>query len=91
MKKSYHKKYKKKIEEEEEEQQKVAQEETNVRKKHERDQFLSEFFIPLRKDFEKNIKEYEKLFPIAQDNLVEIEQEVIYSFAKEISEKKINE
>ena len=91
LKKSYQKKYKKKFEEEEEKQQKAANEETQSKKREVRNQFLEEFFLPLRREFEKNIDEFEKLYPLKEENKEQIDYEVIYSFSKEISEKKINE
>jgi len=54
-----------------------------------RDQFLEEYFLPLRREFEKRIGDYEKLFPIKRDKLVETEVESIFAYEHVVSEKKI--
>ena len=58
-------------------------------KKVVRDKFLNEFFIPLRKDFEKDRLKYLELFPIKDIDLVPVKVEVIYAFENVISEKKV--
>ena len=55
------------------------------------DEFLNNFFIPLRKEFEKNRDKYEKMFPIKKEDYLEepIQMDIVYSYDKVISENKV--
>lgn len=60
-------------------------------KKKIRDEFLSTFFIPLRKEFESQIDKYEALYPIKPKDMADqlVDFEIIYSYETVISETKI--
>ena len=60
-------------------------------KKKVRDEFLNNFFLPLRKEFEGQKDKFEALFPIKASQMAEqmVEIEVIYSYENVVSETKI--
>lgn len=41
------------------------------KKKKIRDDFLENFFIPLRREYESNINQYKQLFPIKESDMAE--------------------
>ncbi len=69
LKKEYKKKYEKLFKEEEAQEKKVQNAFVKEKKKVIRDDFLNNFFIPLRQEYEKNIKEYQALFPIKESDM----------------------
>jgi hypothetical protein len=77
--------------EEEKSEKKAESSVVKESKKRIRDEFLSNFFIPLRKEFEDNISKYEKLWPIKEKDMRPdpVEIEIIYSYENVISERKI--
>lgn len=91
LKTEYKTKYQKLFKEEEKTEKKQVNNVVKESKKKIRDEFLNSFFLPLRKEFEDNKKQYESLWPIKPsqmaDELVEIE--FIYSYDNVISERKI--
>lgn len=84
-------KYQKLFKEEEKAEKKQLNSVKQESKKKIREEFLSSFFLPLRRDFEAQRDKYEALWPIKPsqmaDQLVDIE--VIYSYETVISEVKI--
>ena len=57
-----------------------------------RDDFLEEYFLPLRKEFEDQIEEFKALWPLKDADYEEedVKVEIIYSYDNVISEKKVN-
>eukprot|EP00347_Sterkiella_histriomuscorum_P005175 403357608 len=92
IKSEYKTKYLKKFKEEEKSQKKATTSVEKEQRKQIRDEFLNNFFLPLRKEFEDNISEYEKLWPIKDKDMAatEVELEIIYAYDNVISERKIN-
>lgn len=91
LSKEYKNKYLKLFKDEEKKEKKVETSAVKESKKKIRDEFLSEFFMPLRKEFEDNIPKYEKLWPIKEKDMLPepVEIEIIYSYENVISERKI--
>ena len=50
---------------------------------------MNTFFLPLRREYETKLDEYQALWPLKQEKMVEGELEIIYSYEQVISEKKI--
>lgn len=71
LKKSYVKEYGKMIDAERAQEKKMQEDIVKDKKKKIRDDFLDNFFIPLRREFEENIEEYKALFPIKEADIVE--------------------
>ncbi len=61
-------------------------------KKKVREEFLSTFFLPLRREFEAQKDKFEALWPIKPNQMADqmVEIEVIYSYENVVSETKIN-
>jgi len=71
LKKSYVDKYGKVFKTEEEADKKRQTDIVKDEKKKIRDDFLDNFFIPLRTEYEKDIEKYKKLFPIKETDMAE--------------------
>ena len=69
LKKDYKKKYEKFVKDDEAQERKVQGDIVKEKKKQIRDDFLNNFFIPLRQDYEKNINKYKALFPIKESDM----------------------
>jgi hypothetical protein len=63
----------------------------NKKKKEVRDVFLNDFFLPLRREFERDMPKYQKLWPIKDEDMEEepVEFEIIHTFDQTVSERKI--
>jgi len=69
LKKDYKKKYQQLFKNEEVTEKKVASDIVKDQRKKIRDDFLDNFFLPLRMEYEKDIKKYENLFPIKENEI----------------------
>jgi uncharacterized protein YeeX (DUF496 family) len=60
-------------------------------KKKVRDEFLQNFFLPLRQDYESKIDQYKALFPIKESDMSQepAEIEEIYAYGEVISTRKV--
>lgn len=67
LKTDYRKKYGKIYREEEIKQRQVIQGKIRDEKKVVRDEFLNNFFLPLRAKYEENIPQYEALWPLKEE------------------------
>lgn len=56
-----------------------------------RDDFLSNFFVPLRQTYEKDIEKYKALFPIKESDMAKDQATYhnIYAFKETLSQRKI--
>lgn len=91
LKKEYKKKYEKLVKDDEAHERKVQGDIVKEKKKQIRDDFLNNFFIPLRQDYEKKIKQYQALFPIKESDFSEKEAEYnnIYAYGETLTQRKI--
>jgi len=91
LKKDYKKKYEKMFKDEEQHEKKLQSDIVKDKKKKIRDDFLNNFFIPLRQDFEKDVKKFQALFPIKEDDMSkdELKYTNIYQFGETISQRKL--
>lgn len=73
-------------------EKKVANDDIQDSKKVVRDKFLSEFFMPLRQDYEKNIDQYIKLWPIKDEDVVAeaVEVDHVFAFGEVIETRKLD-
>ena len=87
----YKTKYQKLFKEEEKVDKKQLNNVKQESKKKIREEFLSSFFLPLRKDFEQQRDKYEALFPIKASQMADqaVEIEIIYSYENVVSETKV--
>lgn len=81
----------KQFKEEEKNEKKIVTNVVKESKKKVRDEFLSKFFIPLRKEFEETIDKYEELWPIKEKDMADqpVDIEIIYAFDNVVSERKV--
>ena len=84
-------KYQKMFKEEEKAEKKQLNSVIKESKKKVRDEFLNNFFLPLRKEFESQKDKFEALWPIKPNQMADqmVEIEVIYSYENVVSETKI--
>ena len=75
LKTDYRKKYGKVYREEELKERSVVQRKVRDEKKLVRDEFLNNFFLPLRRKYEENMEQYEALWPLKDSMMAE--QDVI--------------
>lgn len=66
LKKDYKKKYEKMFKEQENTEKKEQGDIVKDQRKKVRDNFLNDFFIPLRQNYERDIEKFKKLFPIKE-------------------------
>lgn len=78
LKKDFKKKYEKIFKEEEQQDKKIQLDIVKEKKKEIREDFLNNFFLPLREKYEKNIQNFKDLFPI-KDKDMETEETSYYS------------
>lgn len=69
LKKDYKKKYEKMFKEQENTEKKEQGDIVKDQRKKVRDNFLNDFFIPMRQQYEKNINKYQKLFPVKESDI----------------------
>lgn len=91
LKTEYRAKYAKQFKEEEKKEKVEVNKVVKDEKKKVREEFLADFFLPLRQEFEKNAKKYEALWPFKSDDYLPepMEIEVIYAYDNVVSERKI--
>jgi hypothetical protein len=91
LRKDFKKKYEKLFKEEEASEKKVQADIVKDQRKTIREDFLNNFFIPLRLKYEADIKKYKALFPIKESDISEQPAEYtnIYAFKETISQRKI--
>ena len=84
LQKDYRKKYGKIYREEEIKERKLVQSKIRDEKKVIRDEFLNNFFLPLRRKYEQNIEQYEALWPLKDNQMADEEQTVdhIYHYGE---------
>ena len=82
LKTNYRKKYGKIYREEEFKERQVIQAKVRSEKKVVRDEFLENFFLPLRRKYEENIEQYEALFPVKEEHLAAEDQVIdhVYNY-----------
>ena len=87
----YRTKYGKVFKEEEKVEKKQINSVLKDKKKKIRDEFLTQFFVPLRREFESQKDKYEALWPIKPKDMADqqVQIEVIYTYENVISETKI--
>ena len=92
MKQEYKTKYQKMFKEEEKTEKKQQSNVVKESKKKIRDDFLNNFFLPLRQEFESQKAQYEALWSIKAKDMTEepVEIEIIYSFENVLKEQKLN-
>lgn len=76
LQKDYRKKYGKIYREEEIKERKLVQGKVRDEKKVVRDEFLNNFFLPLRRKYEQNMEQYEALWPLKDSQMAAEEQTV---------------
>jgi len=81
LKKNYVDKYGKVFKTEEEADKKRQTDIVKDEKKKIRDDFLDNFFIPLRKEYEKDMEKYIKIFPIKEADMAEEEPQTVHIYA----------
>jgi len=69
LKKDYKKKYEQIFKDEENDEKKTQQDFVKLQRKQIRDDFLNNFFIPVRQEYEKNINKYKAIFPIKESDM----------------------
>jgi len=91
LKKDYKKKYGELFKEEETNEKKQQNDVIKDKRKKIRDDFLNNFFIPLRREFEEDIEKYKSLFPIKDSdmNTEEVAVSNIYQFNEVITTRKL--
>ena len=87
----YKTKYQKIFKEEEKAEKKQISNVIKESKKKVRDEFLNNFFLPLRKEFEAQKDKFEALWPIKPSQMADqmVEVEIIYSYENVVSETKV--
>ena len=91
LKKDYKKKYDNLFKNEEANEKKHQADIVKDQRKAIRDDFLNNFFIPLRQAYEKDINKYKAIFPIKETEIAEAEASYhnIYAFKETVSQRKI--
>lgn len=80
------------IDKEQAEEKKVQNDKIKDKRKKIRDDFLDNFFVPLRREYEENIDQYKALFPIKESDMAEKPETVIniYQYMDEVSSRKLD-
>lgn len=91
LKKDYKKKYGELFKEEEASEKKQQNDIIKEKRKKIRDDFLNNFFIPLRRDYEENIEKYKALFPIKESDMAKENVDIknIYQYGETIGSRKL--
>ena len=91
LKNDYRKNYSKIYREEEIKERQIIQGKVRDEKKVVRDEFLNNFFLPLRRKYEQNIEQYEALWPLKDSDMAEQDQVVdhIYHYGDLLKTEKI--
>ena len=80
------------IDKERAQEKKVQDDIVKDKKKKIRDDFLDNFFIPLRREYESNVNKYKDLFPIKESDIAEKPADLvnIYQYVEEVSSRKLD-
>lgn len=91
LKKTFKTKYEKIFKEEEAQEKKAMADVVKEQRKVIRDDFLNNFFVPLRQQYESKIDEHKALFPIKEKDMAEESASYhnIYAFKEVISQRRI--
>jgi len=91
LSKDYKKKYEGLFKEEEINEKKQQADIQKDQRKLVRDDFLNNFFIPARQQYEKDMDKYRALFPIRESDMAKEQADYfnIYAFKETISQRKI--
>lgn len=91
LKKTYKTDYEKLFKEEESEEKKVQSDIVKDQRKKVRDDFLDNFFLPLRKRYEQDIEKYKALFPIKEGDISEKQEEFtsIFHYGEVVSTRQL--
>jgi len=91
LKADYRKKYGKIYREEEIKERQVVQKKVRDEKKIIRDEFLFNFFTPLREKYEANMDQYEALWPLKESDMAEEDQVVdhVYHYGELLKTDKL--
>lgn len=89
LKKDYKKKYGTIIDKEQAQEKKAQNDIIKDKRKKIRDDFLENFFMPLRQEYEENVDKYQALFPIKETDMNEekVEQINIYQYMEEMKSR----
>ena len=92
LKKEYKKKYEQLFKNEETTEKKVASDIVKDQRKKIRDDFLDNFYLPLRRQYETDIEKYKNLFPIKESDMEKepATTKDIYAFKEVISQRKVD-
>ena len=92
MKKNARKLYKDKYNEEEGKYREEVEADVNEKKKAIRDEFLDNFFLPLRRKYEQNIDQYLALWPLKDDQMAEEEATIthVYQYGDLLEKKEFD-
>jgi uncharacterized protein with WD repeat len=91
LKKEYKKIYEQMFKEEEQTEKKTNADLIKDQRKKIREDFLNNFFVPLRKEYESNIEKYKAIFPIKMADMApeDIKVHNIYQFGEIINIRKL--
>jgi len=92
LKKDFRSLYGKQYKEEEKKEKTAVQEEVRIKKKAVRDDFLNNFYLPLRHKYEADMEKYIKLWPLKDTDMTEKEEIVIhvYNYCDLVATKPID-
>ena len=92
LKKDYKKKYGPIVDQEQAEEKKTQNDLIKDKRKVIRDNFLENFFIPLREEYEEDIDKYKALFPIKESEIEQkpIEQVNVFTYLEEQGSTKLD-
>lgn len=92
LSKDFRQMYGKQYKEEEKNEKNAVLEEVRLKKKAIRDDFLNNFYIPLRKKYEADIDKYIKLWPLKDSDMSEKEEVVthVYNYGDLLETKRID-
>lgn len=91
LKKEFKKKYEKLLKDEEATEKKAQADVVKEQRKVIRDDFLNNFFLPLRQKYEASLPKFQALFPLKESDLADQPAEYtnIYAFKETVSQRKI--
>lgn len=91
LKTNARKMYKDKYQEEEAKEREAVEAEVNAKKKAIRDTFLNDFYLPLRRKYEKDIPKYMELWSLKDDALAEEQATIthVYQYGDLLEKKEI--
>ena len=84
--------YGKQYKEEEKSERSAVQEEVRLKKKTIRDEFLNNFYLPLRRKYESDMEKYIKLWSLKETDMSEKDEVVthVYNYGDLVETKKID-